>query len=177
MVTSAFVFSRYLLHHLRESTTCLVWVMAVSASGTASINAQNLPPFLQWNFAATESSGDQLSASIGRGTGRVVGGAKLAANPQRIEFNGQSRVVISDALPAIGLPAKTISIETWVRVDQVAKWCGFVSAIQDNGDFERGWLLGGQNGHFCFGLVSSYRPLFYHSPLFYITLSGDARID
>ena len=41
-----------------------------------------------------------------------------------------------------GLPDKQITIEAWVRVHQPLKWGGIVSALQDNGSYERGFILG-----------------------------------
>ncbi|MFP6751198.1 MAG: LamG-like jellyroll fold domain-containing protein [Pirellulaceae bacterium] len=53
------------------------------------------------------------------------------------------------------LPGKAIGIEAWVYVDRLQDWDGILTAIQDNGDFERGWMLGIHNQSFCFGLVST----------------------
>ena len=53
-----------------------------------------------------------------------------------------------------GLPLEKITVEAWVKVDQTMRWGGVVSAIQDNGSYERGWLLGFENDQFNFALAS-----------------------
>lgn len=57
-------------------------------------------------------------------------------------------------LPQLGLPAAALTAEAWVRVDKVLEWGGLFGAIQDNGDFERGWLLGYRKSRFFFALAS-----------------------
>ncbi|MBT5379889.1 MAG: PQQ-binding-like beta-propeller repeat protein [Opitutae bacterium] len=53
-----------------------------------------------------------------------------------------------------GLPQMGMTVEAWVLVRKTARWGGILSAIQDNGAYERGWLLGYENDHFCFALAS-----------------------
>lgn len=53
-----------------------------------------------------------------------------------------------------GLPRDAITIEAWVRIDKTTRWGGILSAIQDNGSYERGWLLGYENQQFCFALAT-----------------------
>jgi hypothetical protein len=52
------------------------------------------------------------------------------------------------------LPAKEITVEAWVTVHRKQRWGGFLGAIEDNGDHERGWLLGFNNDRFTFALTS-----------------------
>jgi hypothetical protein len=52
------------------------------------------------------------------------------------------------------LPAKEITVEAWVTVHRKQRWGGFLGAIEDNGDHERGWLLGFSNDRFTFALTS-----------------------
>jgi outer membrane protein assembly factor BamB len=53
------------------------------------------------------------------------------------------------------LPGKSISAEAWVRVDEGTQWGGLIGAMQDNGDYERGWLLGFRQDRFGFALKGS----------------------
>ena len=50
------------------------------------------------------------------------------------------------------LPAELISAEAWVRVDSPTQWGGLIGAMQDNGEYERGWLLGFKQNRFGFAL-------------------------
>lgn len=64
------------------------------------------------------------------------------------------RLTVADdgALPA--LPARTLTLEAWARVDQSPEWCGLISALQDNGTYERGVILGLHDNQPIFGLTS-----------------------
>lgn len=92
-------------------------------------------------------------------TGRVVGGAKWHDGPPgAFGFDGDkqagTRIVLADEIAAAKLPGRAITVEAWVMVNEPQEWGGFVSAVQDNGDFERGWVLGFNGEHFSFGLAS-----------------------
>ncbi len=62
-------------------------------------------------------------------------------------------LLVTDDLSRASLPARTISVEAWVRIDKAQKWGGLVGAIQDNGNYERGWLLGYNETSFFFALA------------------------
>ena len=49
---------------------------------------------------------------------------------------------------------ETISLEAWVQVDESPQWSGLIGAVQDNGNYERGCMLGIHNGRFFFSLAS-----------------------
>jgi hypothetical protein len=50
---------------------------------------------------------------------------------------------------------ETITLEASVRVDACPEWTGIVGAVQDNGSYERGCMLGIHNDKFFFSLASS----------------------
>jgi len=52
------------------------------------------------------------------------------------------------------LPVSAITISAWVSVDDTLALGGIVSAFQDNGDSETGWVLGYNEKVFTFGLSS-----------------------
>ena len=124
----------------------LVWILGTCASAAT--------PQLQWTYAPGDLADRQLRPTVGQLTGQLTGTVTLSDNPPRLELDGQSQVVV-DNVAQLPFPKEQLTIATWVRVDQVGEWCGFLSAIQDNGSFERGWLLGARNGCFCFGLAST----------------------
>lgn len=129
---------------------CLIWLLLCSVNHVA----RAATPEVQWTFARAELRDRQLIPTVGKLAGQLSGSAKLATQPPRLELDGKSQVVARD-IARLALPQNHLTIATWVRVDQVGEWCGFVSAIQDNGSFERGWLLGSKSGCFCFGLTST----------------------
>lgn len=56
---------------------------------------------------------------------------------------------------SIPLPTKTMSVGAWVSVEQLTRWGGIVSVIQDNNNFEKGWVLGYDTDSFTFALSST----------------------
>ena len=46
-------------------------------------------------------------------------------------------------------------VESWVRLDSSTRWGGICGYIQDNGSFERGWLLGYNDSSFSIALATS----------------------
>jgi outer membrane protein assembly factor BamB len=53
------------------------------------------------------------------------------------------------------LPRESMSAEAWVRVDTPTQWGGFIGAMQDNGEYERGWILGFRQDSFGFAVKGS----------------------
>jgi len=66
---------------------------------------------------------------------------------------------VTDKGPALGvlessrLPEKTFAVEVVCAPEAAGSWCGILSAVEDNGSYERGWVLGAHENHFFFGVV------------------------
>ncbi len=52
------------------------------------------------------------------------------------------------------LPSTSMTISAWVSIDQTCTYGGIISALQDNGDAESGWVLGYNEKSFYFALSS-----------------------
>ena len=67
----------------------------------------------------------------------------------------------------LSLPKKQFTAEAWVRVDQPLEWGGVFGIIEDNGNYERGWLLGYRKSRFFFALSTEKpkRLTYLHSPV------------
>jgi hypothetical protein len=61
---------------------------------------------------------------------------------------------VTDDFNSVKVPQKTITVEAWVSPASLMRWGGIAGIIQDNGDYERGWLLGYVNRKFSFALAS-----------------------
>ena len=70
-----------------------------------------------------------------------------------LDPEGSYLVVDPNASPK-SLPRKRLTLEAWVVVDQARSWGGFLSAIEDDEEFERGWLLGHKNDRLVFALAT-----------------------
>lgn len=88
-----------------------------------------------------------------------------AENTPRLEQSGlhqalsldgaQQSLLIAASHRDAKVPTKAMTVEAWVRIDVPQPWGGIIGAIQDNGDFERGWLLGFRDEKFSFGLAGT----------------------
>ena len=52
------------------------------------------------------------------------------------------------------LPAKELTLSAWISVSTPRQWGGILGVIQDNGDREKGWVLGYNESTFYFGLAT-----------------------
>ncbi|MBL7826832.1 MAG: fibronectin type III domain-containing protein [Saprospiraceae bacterium] len=62
--------------------------------------------------------------------------------------------VRTGALASEGLPKVQMTVSGWVKMNSTDTWGGFIGCLQDNGSYERGWVLGTRNQRFSFALVS-----------------------
>ncbi|MCP4092635.1 MAG: PQQ-binding-like beta-propeller repeat protein [Planctomycetes bacterium] len=66
-------------------------------------------------------------------------------------FDGVANdLTVSTELKDAKLPKKAMTAAAWVRIDQAQSWGGIIGAAQDNGEYERGWLLGFREKRFGF---------------------------
>ncbi|HIL24929.1 MAG TPA: hypothetical protein EYG19_05970, partial [Verrucomicrobia bacterium] len=73
----------------------------------------------------------------------------------RLQLKGtDSRVWVADDFNSVKVPKQAITVEAWVSPAALMRWGGIAGIIQDNGDYERGWLLGYVNRKFSFALAS-----------------------
>jgi Concanavalin A-like lectin/glucanases superfamily/Bacterial Ig domain/Purple acid Phosphatase, N-terminal domain/Calcineurin-like phosphoesterase len=68
--------------------------------------------------------------------------------------NTQGIPVQTGVAASNGLPTVQMTVSGWVKVDAADEWGGFIGCLQDNGSFERGWVLGTRNRKFSFALAS-----------------------
>jgi len=81
---------------------------------------------------------------------------KRVGDLQAVVLDGvNTDLAITSDLSEADLPTKAITASAWVRVDQAIQWGGIISAAQDNGEDEKGWLLGFHGTRFCFVVTGS----------------------
>ena len=75
----------------------------------------------------------------------------------RLDSDGKNHphLAVSPTIKGLKLPGQEITLAAWVAIDKPLAWGGIVGAMQDNGDYEKGWLLGYRNSQFCFALHSA----------------------
>nr|WP_246506578.1 Ig-like domain-containing protein [Kistimonas asteriae] len=125
-------------------------IVSQPAEGSVSI----LPDTLA-QFALDGDSTDSGSANL---DGTANAGVSYVQDPERgqvAEFNNNGMVTLAEGENAAdGLPAESMTVAGWVNLDSADTWGGFFGLIQDNGSYEKGWLLGTQDQKFSFALKS-----------------------
>jgi len=115
----------------------------------------------RWVFQEPHVDDDIAKDLTGNQNAAIQGKPQVVriGNQQAVALDGKtSGIVVSNKLAEAHLPKQDIAVAAWVRVDQVQRWGGLVGAIQDNGSYERGWLLGFENTRFNFALASKGGP-------------------
>ena len=109
----------------------------------------------QWRFDQTKNG--KVPAKIGN-PANYSGAVQLIKENglSRLQLKGTDRRVwVTDDFNTVKVPQKAITVEAWVSPAHPMQWGGIAGVIQDNGDYERGWLLGyDENRKFSFALAS-----------------------
>lgn len=102
------------------------------------------------NLAANVKVG-QAATMSGQQSGSHVGNFDAV----RLDGKTTSINISQGKVSKFNLPQRSLTAEAWVSIDQPLKWGGIVGAIQDNGSYEKGWILGYRQSKFCFGLAGA----------------------
>ncbi len=128
----------------RQPALCLILLLACSRLGAI---AQS--PIHHWRFDVE----GEVPDLIGQFSAKVVGQMELEDSPSSIRVSGKSNFLkLTDKGRAVGLPTSAITVESWVRIDQHTRYNNIIGYLQDNGKFEKGWLLGGHEKRFQFAI-------------------------
>jgi acid phosphatase type 7 len=138
----------------------IIAAVAVFRPGqTEAAPAPDLQPFAHWLFSPAMVKGTLLQDKVGNLNGTLTGKPTLQADKPTHCLNMLSPadgVSIMEKVPASAafLPKESFSIVAWVRVDNSLEWGGFLSCLQDNGNAEKGLILGYNKENFSFGLAT-----------------------
>jgi len=116
----------------------------------------------RWVFQRPDVQSGSVSDSAGKHPATISGDLSLCSVNtksgvrQAIELDGKTNSIsISADHSKVARPKETITLEAWVRIDATQRWGGIISALQDNGSFEHGWILGIEENKFNFGLATT----------------------
>ncbi|MEX2185208.1 MAG: LamG-like jellyroll fold domain-containing protein [Pirellulales bacterium] len=135
---------------------CLAAATFVVFFAAHAARADETPaPIGHWQFDQTSVAADRVKDRAGK-LDAVVSGPLVIADDVpsgAIVLDGeqQSIAVVQTPVPP-AIPKRELTAEAWVNIAEPREWGGIVTALQDNGDFERGWLLGFRQSNFCFAL-------------------------
>ena len=163
-------------HSLRYIWPVFVAASIISIFVSSVSAAADSPALGHWLFSLDRVKGTTIQAVEGadatiEGLGRSVSFAD-ASSPKHVKLTGNgSRIEVASNISSLKMPKQAITLEAWVRIDKPAQWGGIIGALQDNGTYEKGWLLGYQNKNFCFAINSEGS-----SKLTYLTSPSDFQI-
>lgn len=127
----------------------------------------------RWQFDSRHCRNRQVNPLAGNeALSRAAGLQFAVASPAALVFedrgaDGEKQFVAATQAAKKTLPVKQLTAEAWVRVDKPLEWGGVFGIIEDNGDYERGWLLGYRRSRFIFALSTekTKRLTYLHSPV------------
>ena len=132
----------------RSGRVCLLACVCLTAQGSEVA--------YEWVFDSQHVRDGRVAAAAGGWDGTLLGKLSLSRDPESLLFAGdlKSRLAVEIAADGtrIPLPRRELTAEAWVSVDRPQDSGAFVSAFQDNGSYEKGWLLGFQKDRFCFAV-------------------------
>ncbi|MAI74059.1 MAG: hypothetical protein CMM01_24610 [Rhodopirellula sp.] len=145
--------------------TSMAFTPLSEASGIANIPVlpDQYPPVLPqpaksiyaWDFS--QQSATARTVTPATGSVKLHALEDLTFSRDGLNLNGTQWLSNNLKYPRLPAMPETITLEAWVKVDESPEWAGVVGAVQDNGRYERGCMLGIHNNRFFFSLASSQR--------------------
>jgi len=141
------------------SFTVIALAAIIPQPGILTAQGAVAKPSNSWIFDAKGVSSQRISDKSGRFPGKMSGAPLLKQLDtfSYHEFHGTDSFIINEHATGAetGMPREKFTLTSWVRIDEGNTNGGIIGCIQDNGNFEKGWLLGFDNDKFCFSLSSN----------------------
>ncbi|MEM7263239.1 MAG: metallophosphoesterase [Planctomycetota bacterium] len=133
--------------------------LALLLHTATAVAHQGPDPIGSWNFNRAAIQDGRLTAVLGA-NGAVRGKVEYVDDPRgnALFCDGKTTRVVfaADRTNApIALPERHLTIEAWVSINTPQRWGGIFGCLQDNGELEKGWILGYDEHVFTFGLSST----------------------
>lgn len=129
----------------------LAWLLTAGSQAAAQ-------PLGWWTFDPDHVQKATVVDRAGRHDGAIQGAVQLMPGPMSaLVLDGATNSIDIPRVQAADLPARTLSIAAWVSLDAGLMWGGIAGYLQDNGSYEKGWLLGYDETHFSFAVSTSGR--------------------
>ena len=109
----------------------------------------------RWLFRRDTMRGTAVRDQTGKRDATVLGAVQREqqGDLEALVLDGSTNsVMVSPDHKRVVLPKRDMTVTAWVRVDAPLTWGGIFGAIQDNGSYERGWLLGFNGARFSFAV-------------------------
>ncbi|HIC23116.1 MAG TPA: LamG domain-containing protein, partial [Planctomycetes bacterium] len=115
---------------------------------------------LRWDFRdGFVSSSGAVKATAGGLDGQLSGDLVLAdggSGPLLLGGGANGMLLLAKNYKSVSrhLPTQDFTISCWLVLEEVMEWGSLFCCLQDNGDFEKGWLLGTRRGKPCLAVSS-----------------------
>lgn len=119
------------------------------------VTASPATPLYAWQFA--QESADEQVFNPTTGSVKLQAQERVSFSDDGVTLNGTQWLSNNLEHPRLPTMPETITLETHVTVDSAPEWSGIVGAVQDNGSYERGCMLGINDNHFFFSLASAQK--------------------
>ncbi|MBL8814513.1 MAG: metallophosphoesterase [Planctomyces sp.] len=138
---------------------CTFVLTLLSLTVTAGVSAHEGPdPIGRWEFNQRQLQGSTLKAIIGLDA-KTGGSIRFQSDSlgESMVFGPRTTCTLlpNDSNLDHLLPRDSFTVSAWVAVDAPQKWGGIFGTIEDDGDIERGWLLGHNESTFTLILSTS----------------------
>ncbi|HJN15133.1 MAG TPA: LamG-like jellyroll fold domain-containing protein, partial [Armatimonadota bacterium] len=111
-------------------------------------------PIHEWHLGEGSITGKTLRAAVGGVSGSIEGDVQKFRAPSSVDFAGTGHVLLAAKGQHVELPQQELTAEAWVCLRAAGEWGGFVGYVQDNGAYEKGWVLGNRQSRFSMALSS-----------------------
>ncbi len=101
--------------------------------------AKETRPLHDWTFSQEKISAQKITSVRGNLKGELEKQAEASRMGMRLDGENSMDV---PGMTADQLPSRNLTAEAWVSLDSGTRWGSIVGYYQDNGDYEKGWLLG-----------------------------------
>jgi hypothetical protein len=118
---------------------------------------------------------DDLTGNC-NGSLKIVGTVDRVGRYESLQLDGEQVVRLTSDIEKVPLPTREMTVETWLRVDQMRPWSAMIGVMQDNGLYERGWVLGIQNSRFAFAVATTERPRLSNEESNYLTSQSEYEV-
>lgn len=113
----------------------------------------------RWSFRADTVDGTTVKATAGKLGATIHGTVSFEpGEPRALRLSGSDKprnsVSVDTSIDEFRFPERAITVEGWVKIDRAREWGGIAGVIQDNGSYERGWLLGYRGSAFFFAVAT-----------------------
>jgi len=98
-----------------------------------------------WTFDKDDIDGIVVKDIVGEQHAQMQGSSQIVEGKvgNAIELNGSTDwLLVNDDINTMKLPTREITCEVWVSPEEFDAWGTFLGVFQDNGGFEKGWILG-----------------------------------